>query len=248
MFIFRGEEELRCWVDLASTNIRELLINHGCSSQRDAAGVTSFVRLAAHMCACVHAQMILDITLYLNIASTLHTVLRKKILFYLLQPQASSCISCAAVVALVASLSHKESFHKRLSFKMVTQAAVDAPGLYSRGRGLRFWQNQPLEGRTHCNQADTHLRGVEIIRDRLKGDKRQKGKDLNREGSLKRGCRSGDLWLTGNGQRAHFPWALREQNRPGRWVFPLDNAQQAPMHLHLQNWSFVGCSCLFLFP
>lgn len=90
-----------------------------------------------------------------------------------------------------------------------------------------FDKNQPLEGRTHCNQADTHLRGVAIIRDGLKEDKRQKGKDLNREGSLKRGCRSGDLWPTGNRQRANFPRALREQNRPRRWVFPLDNAQQA---------------------
>lgn len=192
--------------------------------------------------------MILDITLYLNIASTLHTVLRKKRLFYLLQPQASSCISCAAVVALVASLSHKESFHKRLSFKMVTQAAVNAPGLYSRGRGLRFWQNQPLEGRTHCNQSDTHLRGVAIIRDRLKGDKRQKGKDLNGEERLKRGCRSGDLWLTGNRQRAHFPRALREQNRPGRWVFPLDNAQQAPMHSHWLTCALEFDQCGFLRP
>lgn len=45
--IFRGGKEPCCWVDLVSTSIRELIINHGCSTQRDAVGVTVFVCLGA---------------------------------------------------------------------------------------------------------------------------------------------------------------------------------------------------------
>lgn len=100
-----------------SANIRELLINHGCSSQRDAAGVTSFVRLGAHMCVRACANDTRHNLIFKHGFDTSHCLERKKtfLSFAYLQPQASSCKSCAAaVVALVASLSHKESFHKHL--------------------------------------------------------------------------------------------------------------------------------------
>lgn len=44
---FRGGKEQCCWADLVSTNIRELLINHGRSTQWDTVGVTVFVCLGA---------------------------------------------------------------------------------------------------------------------------------------------------------------------------------------------------------
>lgn len=49
--IFRGGKEPCYWVDLVSTNIRGLLINHGGSEQWDAVGVTVFVRLGVQTCA-----------------------------------------------------------------------------------------------------------------------------------------------------------------------------------------------------
>lgn len=102
--IFRGGKEPCCWVDLVSTNIRELLINHGCSTQWGAVGVTVFVS------GCVNHTM--SITLYSNKTSQLcHTPLRNEkekrlSISCALQPQTTSSISCAPL----ASLSYKESF------------------------------------------------------------------------------------------------------------------------------------------
>ena len=103
--IFRGGKELCCWADQVSTNIRELLINHACSTQQDAAGFMVFVCLGAHTCVPASINPTVSRNLRLRRTFKLFTLGWKKkkslCVSCVLQPQATSSISYAPLVASV---------------------------------------------------------------------------------------------------------------------------------------------------